>query len=136
MAQVTLQINGRGYAVGCDEGEQAHLVELARYVDLKVRDLAGKVGAVGEARLLLLACLTLADELEGATAELDGARERVDEGAGAGARAKAAEAHAGDVGARLATMEKRLAERDGALAGRLDTVAKRIATLADRLARA
>ena len=130
MAQVTLQINGRGYAVGCDEGEQAHLAELARYIDLKVRELAGKVGAVGEARLFLLACLTLADELEAATAALD------DQDGAGGAKAKAADARTGEVGARLASLEKQLVERDGALAGRLDIVAKRIAGIADRLARA
>jgi len=130
VAQVTLQINGRGYAVGCDEGEQEHLAELARYIDLKVSELAGKVGAVGEARLFLLACLTLADELESATAALD------EEDRAGGAREKASAATADEVGARLVALEKQLAERDGALAGRLDAVAKRIAGLADRLARA
>lgn len=63
MAQVNLEINGRVYAVGCDDGEEEHLLALARHVDARVRGLAAKLGQVGEARLFLLACLMLADEL-------------------------------------------------------------------------
>src|SRR6185437_4964411 len=57
MAQVTVTINGRGYPVACDEGEQARITELARYVDAKVRGFARELGQIGEARLLVLAAL-------------------------------------------------------------------------------
>ncbi len=63
MAQVTVTINGRHYPVACDAGEEARIGELARYVDEKVRGFAQEVGAAGEARLLVLAALVLADEL-------------------------------------------------------------------------
>lgn len=63
MAQVAVTINGRAYPVACNDGEEQRIVELARYVDGKVRTFARDLGQIGEARLLLLAALVLADEL-------------------------------------------------------------------------
>ncbi len=63
MAQITVTINGRGYPVACNAGEEERILELARYVDAKVKTFAKEFGAAGEARLLLLAALVLADEL-------------------------------------------------------------------------
>lgn len=63
MAQVTVTINGRAYPVACNPGEEARIGELARYVDEKVRGFAQEFGGAGEARLLVLAALVLADEL-------------------------------------------------------------------------
>jgi len=63
MAQVAVTINGRAYPVACNDGEEQRIAELARYVDGKVRTFARDLGQIGEARLLLLAALVLADEL-------------------------------------------------------------------------
>jgi len=63
MAQVTVTINGRNYPIACNAGEEGRIGELARYVDGKVKGFAKEFGAVGEARLLLLTALVLADEL-------------------------------------------------------------------------
>jgi len=63
MAQVTVNINGRAYPVACEAGQEARIIDLARYVDGKVKTFAHDVGPVGEARLLLLAALVLADEM-------------------------------------------------------------------------
>ena len=63
MAQVTVTINGRNYPIACNAGEEGRIGELARYVDGKVKGFAKEFGAVGEARLLLLTALILADEL-------------------------------------------------------------------------
>ena len=63
MAQVTITINGRNYPIACNAGEEGRIGELARYVDGKVKGFAKEFGAVGEARLLLLTALILADEL-------------------------------------------------------------------------
>lgn len=76
MAQVALDINGRRYDIACDDGQEAHLRRLGQYIDRRVRELASSVGPVGEARLLVMACLLMADELY----ELGG---RLDDGAGA-----------------------------------------------------
>jgi len=63
MAQVDIEVNGRSYAVACDEGEETQVAKLGRFLDTKVMALVKGVGQVGETRLLLLAGLTIADEL-------------------------------------------------------------------------
>jgi len=72
MAQVTLSVNGRPYVVGCEDGQEAHLTELARLFDAQVRQVSQDVGQLGETRLFLMAALLrlflmaallLADEL-------------------------------------------------------------------------
>jgi len=72
MAQITVSINGRGYPVACSDGEEQRITELARYIDAKVKGFAQELGQIGEARLLVLTALVLADELaeaqEGASA--------------------------------------------------------------------
>lgn len=83
MAQVTVTINGRNYRVACDDGQEAHLARLGTYVDNRVSELVAAVGQVGDARLLVMVSLLLADELSDVYSELDVARS-----AGAGVAAK------------------------------------------------
>jgi cell division protein ZapA len=63
MAQVDIEVNGRSYAVACDDGQETQVERLGRFLDSKVMALVKGVGQVGETRLLLLAGLTIADEL-------------------------------------------------------------------------
>ncbi|HVJ53871.1 MAG TPA: cell division protein ZapA [Aliidongia sp.] len=63
MAQVEVTINGRGYLVACDDGQENHVARLGQYLDQKVSVLVKSVGQVGDARLLLMAGLLVADEL-------------------------------------------------------------------------
>ena len=63
MAEVTVNVGGRGYAISCRDGEEAHLQMLAGMVDDKARVARQAVPGVTEARLLLFAALFLADEL-------------------------------------------------------------------------
>jgi len=74
VAQIEVAINGRGYQIACDDGQEAHIAELARYVDRKVAELVSSVGQVGDARLLVMASLLIADELAEAYAALDEAQ--------------------------------------------------------------
>ncbi len=71
MAQVNLQINGRDYLIACEDGEEKHLTFLADYINRQVEGLVETVGQVGEARLLLMASLMVADELAETNRELD-----------------------------------------------------------------
>ena len=75
MAQVNLKINGRDYLVACEDGEEKHLAFLAKYINKQVESLVESVGQVGEARLLLMAALMVADELAGINEELDTLKE-------------------------------------------------------------
>jgi cell division protein ZapA len=63
MAQVTLEVNGRPYVVGCEDGQERHLVDLARVFDRQVRQVSKQLGQLGDARLFLMGALLLADEL-------------------------------------------------------------------------
>lgn len=63
MAQVTIHVNGRPYMVGCEDGQEPHLTELARLFDRQVRQVSSDVGQLGETRLFLMGALLLADEL-------------------------------------------------------------------------
>jgi cell division protein ZapA len=76
MAQVTVTINGRKYDISCDNGEEAHLTQLAEYVDRRVDELVAKVGQVGDARLLVMTSLLCADELSEVYTELDTVRDK------------------------------------------------------------
>jgi cell division protein ZapA len=106
MPQIAVTINGRSYPVACNEGEEQRIGELARYVDSKVKTFARDLGQIGEARLLLLAALVLADELADAQAA---------EGAG-----QAANGNAVLESGRLAAGVENLAERIEAIAMRLE----------------
>jgi cell division protein ZapA len=55
MAQITIDINGKPYVVGCEDGQEAHLTEIAGVFDQQVRQIAGEVGTLTEARLFLMA---------------------------------------------------------------------------------
>ena len=60
-AIVTVRLNGHAYQMGCDEGQEQHIEMLGREVDAVLQQLIGSVGQIGEARLLAMACLILAD---------------------------------------------------------------------------
>ena len=62
MGKVSVSINGRAFTIGCEEGQEAHLRDLARHLDGHIRDLSGQVGQIGDLRLLLMASLVVADE--------------------------------------------------------------------------
>ncbi|WP_051609917.1 cell division protein ZapA [Terasakiella pusilla] len=71
MASVSVTINGRRYEIACDEGQEAQLSRLGRYVDDRVRQLAAAVGQLGDTRLMVMTSLLLADELSEKNDELE-----------------------------------------------------------------
>lgn len=71
MASVSVTINGRRYEIACDEGQEAQLSRLGRYVDDRVRQLAAAVGQLGDTRLMVMTSLLLADELSDKNDELE-----------------------------------------------------------------
>jgi len=79
MAQVTLRINGYAYTVGCKDGEEEHLHAMAGEVDRRIEGVKAVAGQSGEARMLVMASLLMADDLY----EMSKARH---EGGSAGAR--------------------------------------------------
>ena len=109
MAQVSVTINGRKHDIACDDGQEAHLVRLAAYVDKRIGELVAAVGQVGDSRLLVMASLLVADELSDAYADLDSLKSAESGGAAA------------------------LHEIEESLAGSIESLAERIETIAEKL---
>jgi cell division protein ZapA len=63
MSQVSVTINGRQFRMGCEDGQEDHLTNLARELDARIADLRGKFGEIGDSRLTVMAALTIADEM-------------------------------------------------------------------------
>jgi cell division protein ZapA len=63
MGQVVVTVNGRAFPLSCADGEEPRIRRLAQYVDGKVTEFVQTHGQIGEARLILLAALVIADEL-------------------------------------------------------------------------
>ena len=74
MAQVTVRINGYPHVVVCEDGQEEHLQAMAGQVDDRIGSIKA-LGQSGEARLLVLASLLMADELHDLHAELASLRE-------------------------------------------------------------
>ena len=70
MAQISVEVNGRPYAVGCEDGQEPHLMELAKMFDHQVRQVSQDMGQLGDTRLFLMGALLLADELADARSRL------------------------------------------------------------------
>jgi len=63
MAQVSVTINGRQYRMACEDGQENHLLRLAKDLDERIVGLRGKFGQIGDARLIVMAALTVSDDL-------------------------------------------------------------------------
>jgi cell division protein ZapA len=63
MAHVSVTINGRQYRMACEDGQEHHLARLANDLDQRIARLRDSFGEIGDARLTIMAALTLIDEL-------------------------------------------------------------------------
>jgi cell division protein ZapA len=61
VAQLNIEVNGRSYMVGCEDGQEDHLRSLAALVDTQVRQVGQDVGQLGDTRLMLMGALLMAD---------------------------------------------------------------------------
>ena len=73
MGQVTVNLNGHHYTIGCADGDEGRLRVLAEDLDKRMTSLVGAVGQVGDARLLVMLSLLLLDELEEARSNVPAA---------------------------------------------------------------
>ena len=64
MGKVNLSINGKQYALGCDDGEEERLTLLGNMLDTRVTQLADQFGQIGDLRLMVMAGITMLDEME------------------------------------------------------------------------
>src|ERR1700760_533569 len=119
MPLVNVMVSNRAYTIACDEGEEEHLKELATHVDEKAREVLAAVGQVGDARMLLMAALLIADEHHDANAKLAHG-------------ATAADASS----AEKQSLHLRAEAAENAAADALEAAAKKLEDIAGRLAHA
>jgi cell division protein ZapA len=93
MSHVNVTINGRQYRMACEEGQEVRLLKLAESLEARIQNLRGKFGEIGDARLTIMAALTVCDELVDAGNRIRGLEEELnslhDVRAAAADRAKA-----------------------------------------------
>jgi cell division protein ZapA len=113
---VTIRLNSHPYQIGCGAGEEDHVSSLGAEVEAIMQSLVGSVGQIGEARLLAMVALILADRASTAAAANGSSNSAVPAAPPAGASAddtSAAEDRAvallEDAVAKIATLTSRLA---------------------------
>jgi cell division protein ZapA len=70
MPQVTVTINGRQFRMACEDGQEGHLLDLARDLDTRIEGLRAKFGEIGDTWLTVMAALTVADLLTESAARI------------------------------------------------------------------
>jgi cell division protein ZapA len=78
MNHINVTINGRQYRMACEEGQETRLLKLAESLESRVAGLRGKFGEIGDARLIVMAALTVCDELVDASQRLRTAEEELE----------------------------------------------------------
>ena len=78
MNHINVTINGRQYRMACEEGQEVRLLKLAESLESRVTELRGKFGEIGDARLTVMAALTVCDELLDATARIRALEEELE----------------------------------------------------------
>jgi cell division protein ZapA len=79
MSQVSVTIDGRKYRLACNEGEEERLESLAGLIDEKIGEMRKTFGEIGDQRLVIMAALTIADNLTEARDEAAAQRKRSDD---------------------------------------------------------
>ena len=105
MPHVSVTIAGRQYRMACDEGQEEHLIRLARDIDDRITQLRGAFGEIGDQRLVIMAALTIADNLAEARDQVAAERERSN---AAEERAQAVASSLDKLGSRLESLAQRL----------------------------
>ncbi|MDW2974512.1 MAG: cell division protein ZapA [Alphaproteobacteria bacterium] len=63
MSVVSIPIVNKNYPMGCEDGQEARLIELGKMVDARARQILDKIGPLPENSLLATLCIVLADEV-------------------------------------------------------------------------
>jgi cell division protein ZapA len=77
VAQINVSINGRQFRMACEDGQEDHLLRLARDFDQRVEKIRAQFGEVGDMRLTIMAALTLGDEMSEAVKRIRRLEEEV-----------------------------------------------------------
>jgi cell division protein ZapA len=78
MSHINVTINARQYRMACEEGQEPRLLKLAESLEARIQSLRGKFGEIGDARLTVMAALTVCDELLDAGQRIRGLEEELE----------------------------------------------------------
>jgi cell division protein ZapA len=79
MPDVVVEIAGKKYRMGCEEGQQQHLLDLAADFNARVEAMKGDFGEIGYTGLRVLAGFAVLDELGEAHRTIEGLRKDIAE---------------------------------------------------------
>ena len=79
MSHINVTINGRQYRMACEEGQELRLLKLAESFEQRIQNLRGKFGEIGDARLTVMAALTVCDELLDASSRIPSLEQELEE---------------------------------------------------------
>jgi len=116
MSQVNVTINGRQFRMACEDGQEDHLLDLARELDSRISGLRTKFGEIGDTRLTVMAAITVADELAEAALRI----KRLEEELAALQEARVAASN------RTSAAQAAVANAFAAAAERIEGIAKRL----------
>lgn len=117
MPHVSVTIAGRQYRMACDEGQEDHLVRLAHDIDSRISQLRTAFGEIGDQRLVVMAAITIADDLAEARGRIRALESDIE----------------GQRDARASAIE-RIQASEGEVARTIEEVAERIERLVAELA--
>jgi len=102
--------------MACEDGQEGHLMNLARELDARIGALRTKFGEIGDTRLTVMAAITVADELAEAGQRIRRLEEEI-------AALQSAQVATSD---RNRTAQAAIASALGAAAERVENITKRL----------
>ena len=78
MAELTISINSRPFAIACADGEEQRVSRLAEDLAARLCEVKKNVSGAGASHLLVLGGLTLCDELNQLNDQIEGVRQDVE----------------------------------------------------------
>jgi len=77
MPEVNVEIDGKKYRMACEDGQEAHLMELAERFNRTVLGLKGSFGEIGDNRLVVMAGIAVLDELAAAEDRIEALKQDI-----------------------------------------------------------
>ncbi|MGC6512822.1 MAG: cell division protein ZapA [Parvibaculales bacterium] len=78
MGELNISINNRPFLISCADGEEPHVSRLAEELAARISSIKKNVGEVGDSRLLVLAGLTMCDEIKSLSDRLAALQRQID----------------------------------------------------------
>jgi cell division protein ZapA len=116
MPEVNVEIDGKKYRMACEDGQEAHLMELAERFNRTVLGLKGSFGEIGDNRLVVMAGIAVLDELAAAEDRIEALKQDISDLTSAGR----------EVTIESEELEQRFARRLNEAARKIEAIAQAI----------